>query len=180
MQPMFFQIKRVHLNLLQVSRALLAQSELTPARFDMMRIIEMHEDGTSQQKLQDLLGVTGATVSRMLKSLEELELVVRERCAWDRRRKIVKVTAWGKKHVSDVRFMLIDSLISHRLAWRTLALDPRVAGPRLTKLEKTLNGMRKVLGDPSPYPDPWRNQPLTPFVVNTLVDGRIAYGEALM
>ncbi len=176
---MFFQIKRVHLSLLAVSRLLLTDMELTPARFDMMRIIELHEDGVAQQKIMDLLGVSGATVSRMLKSLEELGFVERQRMPQDRRRVLVKTTRLGSKRVTDASFYLIQSLVSHRLAWRTMAFLPTDAGPKLTQLETTLNGMRKILGDASPYPDPWRNEPLAQafFPVNTLVDGRIAYVE---
>ncbi len=176
---MFFQIKRVHLSLLAVSRVLLNEMELTPARFDMMRIVEMHSDGVAQQKIMDLLGVSGATVSRMLKSLEKLGFVERVRMPEDRRRVLVKTTWLGARRVTHAYAMLINSLVSHRLAWRTLAFLPRDAGPKLAKLEETLCGMRKVLGDASPYPDPWRNAPLAEalFPVNTLVDGRIAYIE---
>ena len=177
---MFFQIKRVHLRLLHVSRLLLEGRDLTPARFDMMRIVDMHSAGVAQQKIEDLLGVSGATVSRMLKSLEQLGFIRRERMAEDRRRQLVMVTPAGRKRVSDAVFLLIETLVSHRLAWRLLGLEPRKAGPKLSALERTLCSMRKILGDPSPHYEPWINEPLSEaaFPVNTMVDGRIAYLSA--
>jgi len=178
---MFFGIKKAHLRLLHVCRGLLRGKELTPARFDMMRIVEVHaDDGVAQSKIQDLLGVSAATVSRMLRSLEELGFVRRERMADDARCKLVELTRLGLERVRAARHALVESLIADRLAERALAFDPSVSRPQLRSLEGFLSAMRRRLGDPSPYPHPWRSEPLATFAVNTLVDGQIAYGATLM
>ena len=73
MHAAFFGLKRVHLRILAVSRSLLARVALTPARFDMIRIVELHTEGIPQRNIQYLLGVSAPTVSRMVKALEKLE-----------------------------------------------------------------------------------------------------------
>src|SRR4029079_19247651 len=93
MHPIFFGIKRVHLRVVAVTRKLLLGVQLTPARFDMLRIVGLHEHwGAAQSKIQYLLGVSAATVSRMLKSLEVLGFVVRKRMARDARCVLVPLT----------------------------------------------------------------------------------------
>ena len=76
MNVAFFGIKRVHLRVVHLTHALLRGKHLTPARFDLMRIVELYGDETvPQASIQNLLGVSAPTVSRMLKSLQKLGFV---------------------------------------------------------------------------------------------------------
>ncbi len=88
MNALFFSARRADLAILAYSRRLLAPHGLTPARFDMLYILwSSTELGCcSQQDFKALLGVSGPTISRMLKSLAELGLIIRfghrrHRCA---------------------------------------------------------------------------------------------------
>ena len=177
MHALFFGVKRVHLRVLQVSRGLLRGRGLTPARFDMMRVAECHREGAVLQgKMQTLLGVSAATVSRMLKSLEELGFVTRERLARDARCVLVRLTARGLECVRAAADALVDSGIAERFALRGLALEPETARPEVATLQKLLSRIRQNYGDPAPFEHPWRAGDLVPYVFHTVVNGRIVYG----
>jgi DNA-binding MarR family transcriptional regulator len=181
MHSMFFGIKRVHLRTLHISRALLHKMGLTPARFDMMRIIELHAEfgGVAQAKIIALLGVSGATVSRMLSSLERLGYVVREEIARDRRALLVRITALGLERVRHARETLVDSARAGRLALRAFELSPDWARPQLEMMVRFLSRIRKNFFDPAPFEHPWTNQDLVPYIFHTIVDGRLCYGAPI-
>jgi DNA-binding MarR family transcriptional regulator len=82
---------------------------LTAARFDMLRAVKSARYGSDQTQLCRSLGVTGATVSRMLKSLEELGLVSRERSTVDRRRQRVQITELGRRLMRRAEYGLVSS-----------------------------------------------------------------------
>jgi len=85
---------------------------MTPARFDlvqsMARLAPLRV-GTScrQRAFRQALGVTGATISRMVKSLIELGMLVQSMCPEDRRQKMVTLTAkglaWFRKAAAQAR-----------------------------------------------------------------------------
>lgn len=180
MHAVFFGMKISHLRVLHVTRALLWKRELTPARFDMMRVVELHKDGgVAQQKVQDLLGVSAPTISRMLKSLEKLGYVVRERMTHDARQKRVHITELGLERVRAARLALIDSGIADRMAARGLCFDPEEARPQVTMLRGFLRSIRKNYGDPAPFEHPWTLDQVVPYYVHTIVDGRLHYGAPL-
>lgn len=175
MHPMFFGIKRVHLRTLAVSRTLLAEFLLTPARFDLMRVVELHSDGIVQRNIQYLLGVSAPTVSRMLKALELLGMIRRKRREADRRCVDVHITEVGRYFVGLARDELIESGIAQRFALRGLARKPRTARPQLTLLQRFLSSIRKAYGDSPLFPHPWRIGCVDePYVYTTIVDGRLA------
>ncbi len=179
MHTLFFSIKRVQLRVLHISRALLHKIDLTPARFDMMRIIELHREfGITQGRIIDLLGVSAPTVSRMLTSLEDLGFVVRKRLARDARCVLVEITDLGLDTVRRARFRLTDKEVDHRLALRGLAFDPRKAQPQLDVLQRFLMRLRKNYSDPAPFADPWTTDDIDPYVFHTVVDGRLRYDAA--
>ncbi|MBC7018091.1 MarR family winged helix-turn-helix transcriptional regulator, partial [Salmonella enterica] len=96
MHRIFFSIKRVHLRVIEIGKGMLAEFGLTPARFDMLRVVLAHEPhGLLQSRLRALLGVSGATVSRMLKALEELGFVTRTPFHRDRRNLLIELTSDG-------------------------------------------------------------------------------------
>jgi len=92
MHAIFFGIKRVHLRVLAVTRRMIGLSALTRARFDMLRIVELHPHGITQSTIRWLLGVSAPTVSRMLKALQRLGFVDRHRDARDGRCVRVRLT----------------------------------------------------------------------------------------
>src|SRR5207247_2419421 len=79
MHAIMFRLKRAFHRSLAHVRPLIGEFGLTPARFDMMKTIRDASSGgfIFQSFIRRALGVSAATVSRMLKSLEELGFVVR-------------------------------------------------------------------------------------------------------
>jgi len=179
MHTLFFSIKRVHLRVLHITRGLLRGINLTPARFDMMRIVELHADfGVTQGRIIDLLGVSAATVSRMLTSLEDLGFVTRKRTTRDARCVLVAITELGLATVRTAIRKLIDKGVHERLALRGLALEARRAQPQLDVLQRFLRRLRKNYDDPAPFAHPWTTKDIYPYVFHTLVDGKLTYDAA--
>ena len=177
MHRVFFSVKRVHLRIVETSKCLVQRFGLTPARFDMMRIVLVHApQGISQTRIRALLGVSATTVSRMLVALERLGFIERHAWAYDTRRLIVTLTELGKKRVSDAMEALVERPTAERMARRGVDFHPKVAVPRLRVLQRALASMRRVYGDDAAFADPWRTEPLEPYYVTTLVEGRIVYG----
>ncbi len=82
MDQIFFGLKRAFHRTLRVGQELTAEYGLTPARFDLLCAMkDWHHTSfgvpLSQRLLRDILGVSAATLSRMLRSLEKLWLVWR-------------------------------------------------------------------------------------------------------
>lgn len=179
MHAMFFSIKRVHLRVLHITRGLLRGIDLTPARFDMMRIVALHpEFGVTQGRIIDLLGVSAATVSRMLTSLEDLGFVTRRRTPRDARCVLVAITELGLATVRAAFRKLLDKDIDERLALRGLAFARRKARPQLDVLQRFLMRLRKNYADPAPFAHPWTTRDIYPYVFHTLVDGKLTYDAA--
>lgn len=179
MHPMFFGIKRVHLRTLAVSRALLQKRvPLTPARFDMIRIVELHTEGIPQRNIQYLLGVSAPTVSRMLKSLERLGMIVRRPWERDRRSLYVRLTERGREVVRVAREALVDSGIAERFSLRGLGSNPQTARPDRDLLQRFLARIRRAYGDYPRFEHPWRvgcvDEDLLPPVI---LDGWYPYAE---
>ena len=97
MNAIFFGCKRAFHACLRIARQGLEGLGLTPARFDMLTAIggTPRWFGCTQRDLRVTLGVSGATVSRMLRSLEQLGLVVRTRGLTDRRQRSIRLTEQG-------------------------------------------------------------------------------------
>ena len=157
MHQIFFGVKRVHLLNLGLSRALLREfHEVTPARFDMLRIVHVHDvEGVSvaQASIRELLGVSGATVSRMLKALEGLGYIVRERQKW-RPGLHVRLTAAGRELVKRLMARFIDD----KGANIDVELDEMMeAEPdALRAFDEILLFFRDAYEDPARFPNPWR------------------------
>jgi DNA-binding MarR family transcriptional regulator len=105
---LFFSLKRAFHGSLRVFRRALASLGLTAARFDLLYIV-LKERGLLQRELQRALGVAAPTVSRMLRSLEELGLVVREVAEDDGRQRYVELTKEGRRSVIRAARSLIHS-----------------------------------------------------------------------
>jgi DNA-binding MarR family transcriptional regulator len=179
MHKAFFGIKRVHLRVLAVSRALLGRVALTPARFDLMRIVELHTEGIPQRNIQYLLGVSAPTISRMVKALEKLGMLRRRRWEQDRRCVLVEMTHVGAGVVGAARESLVESGVAERFALRGLGSDPDTARTDLTTLQRFLMRMRRAFHDSPLFEHPWRVGCIDePYAFHTIVDGRLTLTTA--
>jgi DNA-binding MarR family transcriptional regulator len=124
MNAVFFGLKRAFHGTLRLTRTALARLGLTAARFDMLYALphrlpsgRRSRNGMRQSALRRQLGVSRPTVSRMLRSLEELGLVARERDSHDRRQIFVALTDAGRALIREA----IQAFI--RSGYIQLALD---------------------------------------------------------
>jgi len=91
-----FRLKRAHLRAVEFAKPLAGAFGLTPARFDVLYAIRTA--GTpyvSQRHIRDALGLSAATISKMLVRMEKRGLVTRGRSFTDRRRSEVHITSRG-------------------------------------------------------------------------------------
>jgi DNA-binding MarR family transcriptional regulator len=111
MHSVSFQLKRAHLQAVAFGRqAVRKVKNMTPARFDLLYALRQVNLGVSplfgfrtfgltQCDLTRTLGLSRATVSKMLKRLEQLGWVSRVRASDDRRKKYVKLTEEGLRRI---------------------------------------------------------------------------------
>ena len=108
MDDLLFAYKRVHLAGNRNAMKLLLAFGVTPARFDLMRILYGNRTFSMRQSwLRGELGVARATLSRMLKALERLGLVERKTDDWDRRTKKVTLSFAARSLVWNVLVALV-------------------------------------------------------------------------
>jgi DNA-binding MarR family transcriptional regulator len=150
MNQIFFGLKRAHHGVLRITRSALAKLGLTAARFDLMYVIQQGQDVT-QRGLRRKLGVSAATVSRMLKSLEAIGLLRRQRAPWDRRQRLVQLTEAGGR--------CIRSAIRHFIKWGAAQLmvdsalcpetwyDDAACLTAMDAFDSYLNNIRETYGD---------------------------------
>jgi DNA-binding MarR family transcriptional regulator len=164
---------------------------LTPARFDMLRIVHLRPDGIPQSTLRWLLGVSAPTVSRMLKSLQELGFVERERDVADGRCVNVRLTPRGRVAVRMALETTVVNLEADRTAARGVAGNTRewsesldetratIAAGReqLETLHGLLGRMRMAFIDTAPYAHPWQPGPFGPVTFTGIVKARSRYGD---
>ncbi len=139
MDPVFFTIKRAYYATLKLTRRALAAMGLTAARYDLLDAL--YKLGTRtvslQSQLRRALGVARSTISRMMRSLEQLGLVTRRR---DGRDCIVALTPEGRRRVRRAHFGLV--LVGHV----GLALDGALApGERRWPAARTCASARRHL-----------------------------------
>jgi DNA-binding MarR family transcriptional regulator len=161
MHPLFFGFKRVHHRLLVASRELLAGVGLTPARFDLLRVVDAHRGGVAQAKVIVLLGVSAATVSRMITSLEKIGLLARERGSYrDGRLVHLRLTDAGRRTLRRALYRAIGGGAADLLA--ASALTQRWWAPEGEhgQLADVLDMARTKLGDRAPFRHPWSDQDL--------------------
>ena len=107
MDEVFFRVKRGHLALNRWALLRLREFGVTPARFELMRLIYERNFRWVQSYLREELGVARATISRMLKSLERLGWIERKPNPWDRRTRDCLLTYQGRRIVASVMSALI-------------------------------------------------------------------------
>jgi DNA-binding MarR family transcriptional regulator len=116
MHAIFFGLKRAHHGTLRIARRHFAKLRLTAARFDLLYAVRERRRGIVQSTLRRVLGVSRATVSRMLASLERLGLVTRRVFERDRRKRLVELTNRGKFRIARAHRELTVS------GWANLAV----------------------------------------------------------
>jgi len=176
MHQIFFSVKRVHLRVVEISKRLVREFGLTPARFDLLRVVDAHDPHpVLQSKICTLLGVSAATVSRMLISLEKLGFIERKKSSVDGRNLLVSLTVDGFNRLDGAIVAVISSRVAEFIARRGVAFESKLAVSRLRALQKHLNSMRRIYGDDSPFVHPWRDDDLFPYHYTVVVKGRIRY-----
>ena len=159
MHAVLFSLKRIHQRFLARTRKWTAPFDLTPARYDMLHALHEHRltPNVPQSFLKRTLGVSAPTISRMVTSLQDLGLVVRIVDVEDRRRRIVLLTAYGKRMLRSARRFAEHSFKVARALYRTVGTKPRArdASEHLMIFESMLFSMRKRLKDPATLRYPW-------------------------
>jgi DNA-binding MarR family transcriptional regulator len=91
--------KRAHLRSLALARPTVERLGLTPARFEICHYILGFGGAPRQFQIRRALGVSAVTISRMVRRMAELGLVVRTRIG---RRAFVGLSEEGRKRVENV------------------------------------------------------------------------------
>ena len=109
MHALMFQMKRAHLRALVGARALSYRTGLTPARHDMMRVIESFGVAGEeyQKRMWRALGLSRATVSIMVRKLIGLGLLQRRRAPRDRRTFLVSLTREGSRRMHRAHCIIL-------------------------------------------------------------------------
>lgn len=173
MNAFSFSLKRAFHSSLRLTRSLIAAFGLTAARFDMLFAIRRPCEepncrfmccGVMQRDLVRTLGVSAPTVSRMLRSLEKLGLVVRERLARDTRQLRVFLTSAGRARVDDA-YAELECSGAIELAYECALSPPcsysntwALEGPRFEALmiaDDVLNKIRHAFRDRATLHYPW-------------------------
>jgi DNA-binding MarR family transcriptional regulator len=119
MNAVYFGLKRAFQGWLRIGRKEFLSRGLTAARFDLLYAMTVEgkprETFTFQSTLRRVLGVSRATVSRMLISLEELGLVRRQRSEEDRRQLEVYLTPMGASRIERA----FDDIVKGGIALET-------------------------------------------------------------
>ena len=107
MDDILFGIKRAHLagNCWALGR--LREFGVTPARFDLMRMIYDRNYRWAQMELRKALGVSRATISEMVRALVKLGWITREKNPWDKRTWDCLLTYEGRRVVASVMEALV-------------------------------------------------------------------------
>jgi len=127
MDELLFALKRAHLASNRWGLRLLAKFGVTPARFDLMRIVYERGSSIEQHWLRERLGVARSTLSRMLRSLERLGWVRRTRSEWDGRTRHVELTYAARSLVWRILTELVRSRVVADEVDGALAIEREVA-----------------------------------------------------
>ena len=156
MNAITFGTKRAFHGFLKVTRKALAEFGLTAARFDMLSALlvenpdPLRSSATLQSDLRRMLGVSAPVVTRMLKSLEVLGLVVRQRPLWgDKRQKRVWLTEAGERCIRMARKVMLRAM--RKLVLVAICFgrhrDRDARFRHMEKLEGYLRSLRERFGD---------------------------------
>jgi DNA-binding MarR family transcriptional regulator len=168
MNAHFFGTKRAFHAILRIMRKPLASFGLTAARYDMLYAIfgriprvgadpDDHDYSPLQSELTEKLGVHRSVVNRMLRSLEQIGLVQRERLYGDGRQREVRLTAAGIERLRDAARCLARASV--RLLCMAICFgkgrDPDERFRHMCDYEDYLIGIGKHFGDTACLAYPW-------------------------
>lgn len=178
METAFFGVKRLHWRVVAITGRLLEPSTLTPARFDLMRILALRPEGIIQRNIVLLLGVSAPVVSRILKALERAGTVVRTRWERDRRCKLVRITDLGTELVGRAFAETLDPRVGEHMVATLVAdrrhpdIDDESLRAKVAALEDGIVRARGRLHDTSPVRHPWKSDDILSMMETALVHDR--------
>jgi DNA-binding MarR family transcriptional regulator len=161
MNAIFFGCKRAFHSCMHIARQALRGLGLTPARFDMLTAIGVDRSySCTQRTLRGVLGVSAPTVSRMVRSLEDLGLVERRKETYgDRRQVRVKLTELGLRCMRKAqRFVLGTGAIQLAVDCALTENRPYDESACLAEMDLTetiLFRIRRAFGDVATLGYPW-------------------------
>jgi DNA-binding MarR family transcriptional regulator len=121
---------------------------LTPARFDLMFLVHTR-CSMMQRDVRRVLDVARSTVSRMLRSLEELGFVVRTRRRARGQTRIVRLSELGRMVLRHAMRRIMRRRLVRRALDRILSFDARC------DIDACCAGVRRAFGDPRLDFYPW-------------------------
>jgi DNA-binding MarR family transcriptional regulator len=101
-------LRRSWFRLNQTFRRRIAQFDLTPDQFTILRWLVEHPKGVTQKELAGLMASDANTVTAMLNRMEESEIIVRLPNKMDKRAKIIKIQPKGRSLFEGVRSAAIQ------------------------------------------------------------------------
>jgi DNA-binding MarR family transcriptional regulator len=169
MHSLSFQLKRAHHRVVAFGKSILRKFGLTPARFDLLYVVyarwefrKRAYDAPAQTDLCRALGVTAATVSRMVGRLERLGIVTRFGSRIDRRTKQVALTREGLDLLREAVDEILEEGVVDRAYQRAVRgcpspdMDPLAeVGPSaglqlaVAELKERVEKIAKAFGDTS-------------------------------
>lgn len=152
MHSVFFALKRGFHSTLRLTRKTLGKMGLTAARFDMLfAVYSRGKYGALQSQLRRTLGVCASVVSRMLKAMESLGYVKRERARGDTRQRRVTLTHKGRGRIQrGIRQFISWGYVQLALESVLVTDAPSDPGKALAAVENAevlLHGLGREFGD---------------------------------
>ncbi len=124
MDDLLFAFKRAHLAGNRFALKVLAKYGLTPARFDLMRLIYARRDfSIGQSYLRARLGIARSTLCRMLRALQRLGWIERKVSPFDRRTRWCTLTYAGRARVWSILDEVVRARVVADVLDRALRLD---------------------------------------------------------
>ena len=143
MNSITFQVKRAHWRLWDLSAGVLAHFGTTPARLDMLQVIERL--GALTQTLIALkLGLSAATVSKMVTLLQKRGWVTRREDPNDLRCNLVELTDRAKLLLERVFAVVVRSGVARQAGVRSLVDRPRDPARARALLDRTREVQRAL------------------------------------
>jgi DNA-binding MarR family transcriptional regulator len=148
MHSVFFGLKRAYHSTLRLTRKTLGKMGLTAARFDLLFALHSSgKGGVRQSQLRRTLGVCASVISRMLKALELLGYVKREREMGDTRQRRVTLTNKGRGRIErGIRQFISWGYVQLALESVLVPNAPSDSGDALAAVENAESVLRRLRG----------------------------------
>ncbi|MBS2020296.1 MAG: MarR family transcriptional regulator [Deltaproteobacteria bacterium] len=156
MHDLMFRFKRAHLKAVAFAKPLLKKWQLTPARFDVLYVVQAKSvkvGGILQSDIWRILGLHPSTISKMCIRLEELGLIERRDAETRNHEILVRLTKEGTGRLLQA-MRLAFKIQPLRFAYRALLMDltrtsVRGADDFIAKLRRKTERAARALGDDS-------------------------------